>query len=125
MLHYESICCCQWSLVCDKAGLTELSQTVIFAGQALGSALTSSLADRYGRRKLYIVCLLGVAAGMFSISFVDNYPLSLFCRVVTGFCQTVGIIYFCCACIQREQVNVRTAGITVVSTAISSNRQKN
>ena len=88
------IWCCQWSLVCDKAGLTELSQTLIFAGQALGAVLTSSLADRYGRRKVYIVCLLGVTAGMFSISAVGNYYLSLFCRVVIGFCQTVSVILY-------------------------------
>ncbi|KAL8570824.1 hypothetical protein ACOMHN_006973 [Nucella lapillus] len=75
----------EWSLVCDKTGLTELTQTGFFAGQALGSLVFCNLTDRYGRRNVYLICALGSMVSCLSVSFVNIYELLLFCRTASGF----------------------------------------
>ncbi|XP_076465818.1 solute carrier family 22 member 7-like [Babylonia areolata] len=75
----------EWSLVCDKTGLTELTQTGFFGGQAVGAMLFSGLADRYGRRKVYVACAVATMASFVSLSFVHSYELVLGSRIVAGF----------------------------------------
>ncbi|XP_076465340.1 organic anion transporter 3-like [Babylonia areolata] len=78
----------EWSLVCDKTGLTELTQTGVFAGQAVGSLVFSNLADRFGRRKVYVYSTLCLAAMLVGMAFVPSYPYMLACRIVAGFFQS-------------------------------------
>ncbi|XP_076465897.1 solute carrier family 22 member 7-like isoform X1 [Babylonia areolata] len=75
----------EWSLVCEKTGLTELTQTGFFAGQAVGALLFSVPADRYGRRKVYVTCAVATMASLVAMTFINMYEIMLFCRIVTGF----------------------------------------
>ncbi|XP_076465339.1 solute carrier family 22 member 7-like [Babylonia areolata] len=79
----------EWSLVCDKTGLTELTQTGFFGGQAVGAMLFSGLADRFGRRKVYVACAVATMASFVSLSFVHSYELFLGGRIVAGIFMAV------------------------------------
>ncbi|XP_076465333.1 steroid transmembrane transporter SLC22A24-like [Babylonia areolata] len=75
----------EWSLVCDKAGLTELTLTGVFGGKVAGIVTSSILADRFGRKKVYVTCALTAMVSAFAKALVPNYYFSLVCRICAGF----------------------------------------
>ncbi|XP_076465366.1 uncharacterized protein LOC143297079 [Babylonia areolata] len=75
----------EWSLVCDKAGLGELTQTGVFGGQLLGCVATSILADRYGRKKVYVTSTLVTMVCLLAMALVPNFYIFLGCKVCVGF----------------------------------------
>ncbi|KAL8615972.1 hypothetical protein ACOMHN_034648 [Nucella lapillus] len=81
----------EWSLVCGKAGLSQLSQTAVFGGQAGGYLLFSPLADRFGRKKVYVTCALCAAATLTATALVPSYDLFLVGRIILGF-FSVGMV---------------------------------
>ncbi|KAL8565216.1 hypothetical protein ACOMHN_001114 [Nucella lapillus] len=74
----------EWSLVCDKAGLAELTQTGLFAGQIAGRFLGSVLADRYGRRKVYVTSTLCLTVCLTVMALAVNYYMYIVCKIVVG-----------------------------------------
>ncbi|KAL8615969.1 hypothetical protein ACOMHN_034645 [Nucella lapillus] len=82
----------EWSLVCNKAGLSQLSQTAVFGGQAGGYLLFSPLADRFGRKKVYVTCALCAAAALTATALVPSYDLFLVGRIILGF-FSVGMVH--------------------------------
>ncbi|KAL8589123.1 hypothetical protein ACOMHN_017286 [Nucella lapillus] len=78
----------EWSLVCDKAGLSQLTQTGMFCGQIAGSFVASVLADRYGRKKVYIVCAFCLALTNIAMAWVPVYYLFVVGKVAEGFFLT-------------------------------------
>ncbi|KAL8615973.1 hypothetical protein ACOMHN_034649 [Nucella lapillus] len=82
----------EWSLVCDKAGLTQLSQTAVFGGQAAGYLLFSILADRYGRKKVYIPCAFCCTTFLVASALVPTYHYFLVCKIIVGF-SAIGMVH--------------------------------
>lgn len=57
----------EWNLVCEKANLVNLSQTIFMFGILVGGVVFGSLADKYGRRPPMVIAVIiqlitGVAA---------------------------------------------------------------
>ncbi|KAK7477703.1 hypothetical protein BaRGS_00031087 [Batillaria attramentaria] len=77
----------EWELVCDKAGLTELSQTLISVGQALGALFLSILSDRYGRKGVYVVSDISLLFLSIATALSPNIIFLVVLRMVTGACQ--------------------------------------
>ena len=85
-------CLFQWNLVCTRAGLAELTQTFIAAGQCIGALLFSSMADRFGRKPILVftnLCLFIVGAVTF---FVPSYTIFAITRLLMGALQQVNAI---------------------------------
>ncbi|XP_064609449.1 organic anion transporter 3-like [Liolophura sinensis] len=45
----------EWDLVCDQSYQAQLSQTVLVVGQGVGATFFTSLADRFGRKKICLI----------------------------------------------------------------------
>ncbi|KAK7116571.1 organic cation transporter protein-like [Littorina saxatilis] len=85
----------EWDLTCDYSGLTELTQTLMMVGQAVGAFLFTSLADRFGRKSVHIPCSLGILVVAVANGLAPNYLFFLFCRVATGAIQQgTGLVGF-------------------------------
>lgn len=74
----------EWNIVCEKASLVSMSQTVFMLGILVGSILFGILADSYGRRRPLIIAVVlqfvfGVAA-----SFSPSFYLFVFMRFLTA-----------------------------------------
>ncbi|XP_076465896.1 steroid transmembrane transporter SLC22A24-like isoform X2 [Babylonia areolata] len=83
----------EWALVCDKASMAELTQTGFFGGQAVSSLVFSILADRYGRKKVYVVCSLGLMITNVVMALVPgDYYFYLVCKITVGF-LSVGMVH--------------------------------
>ncbi|XP_076443357.1 organic cation transporter protein-like [Babylonia areolata] len=63
----------EWGLVCNKAALTQLSQTVVMAGMFAGATVLSNLADRFGRKRAHVGCHVTLLALSLAMAFMPNY----------------------------------------------------
>ncbi|XP_067665107.1 organic cation transporter protein-like [Haliotis asinina] len=76
-----------WDLVCGKASLSELTQTLFVLGQATGAILCSSLSDRFGRKWTYITNVIGLIITGLVLAFSPNYAVFATFRFIGGICQ--------------------------------------
>ena len=74
----------EWDLVCGKAQLASLSQTIFMFGVLVGNMFFGAMADKYGRR-IPLVCavIIQLMFGLAS-SFATNYWLFCFFRFLTA-----------------------------------------
>ncbi|GFN75016.1 organic cation transporter protein [Plakobranchus ocellatus] len=83
----------EWDLVCEKDALSEVTQTVMAVGMMLGSSLFMAMADKYGRKPVFVgshICLFGTAV---ALAFAPGYVVFLGLRFFLGaFQQGVGLI---------------------------------
>ncbi|XP_021368562.1 solute carrier family 22 member 8-like [Mizuhopecten yessoensis] len=77
----------EWDLVCDRAELSEFSQTLVILGQAFGAAIFTSLADRFGRRKVHIFGHISLFSVSFAIAWAPNYTVFAVLRFFLGAVQ--------------------------------------
>ncbi|XP_064609453.1 organic cation transporter protein-like [Liolophura sinensis] len=77
----------EWDLVCDKSYQAQLTQTVLVIGQGFGATFFTSLADRFGRKKL---CLISQWIMLFAIvgtTFAPSILVFTLIRFVLGAVQ--------------------------------------
>jgi OCT family organic cation transporter-like MFS transporter 4/5 len=81
-------------LVCDRANLAELLQTLVFGGQLVGAAFASSISDRFGRKTVHLgSCLLTLVFGV-GVAFSPNFLLLAILKFILGILQQVQSVYF-------------------------------
>lgn len=67
----------------DRAGLgLVLSMELI--GMAAGSILLGGFADKFGRRKMLLTCLVIMVSGMFVVTYAQDVVTLSLCRIYTG-----------------------------------------
>ncbi|WP_304238060.1 MFS transporter [Jiulongibacter sediminis] len=54
------------------------------AGMTLGAFLIAPLADRFGRRRVFLFSVAMIAAGMLGVGLIDDYKVMLLLRILTG-----------------------------------------
>ncbi|XP_033750920.1 solute carrier family 22 member 3-like isoform X2 [Pecten maximus] len=77
----------EWNLVCDQSGVGELGQTLVMAGQIVGATLFTSLADRYGRKPVFVSTHLLLFVMSVSLTFVPTFVVFAIMRFVIGALQ--------------------------------------
>ncbi|XP_061172477.1 organic cation transporter protein-like isoform X1 [Saccostrea echinata] len=86
-LEKDSTIVTEFDLVCDRANLAELLQTLVMAGQLVGAACASSLSDRVGRKTVHLGSnLLTLILGI-SVAFASNYATLAVMKFVLGVLQ--------------------------------------
>ncbi|PVD18674.1 hypothetical protein C0Q70_21224 [Pomacea canaliculata] len=81
---YETTILSEWNLVCDRNFLVELSITIFMIGSTIGAMTISPLADRFGRKKVMMACLLSQLVFGCALAFVNSYILFAVLRFVIG-----------------------------------------
>ncbi|OAF64829.1 Solute carrier family 22 member 1 [Intoshia linei] len=85
----------EWNLICKYNILPEVSQALFNFGIMSGAIMFGFLADRYGRKKIYVSCIIIQALIGACASFVQRYWEYIFLRMFVGACeQGVNIIGF-------------------------------
>ncbi len=78
----------RWSLVCDNDNYFKtISQSVYFAGHLFGTLIAGYLADRYGRKRAFIITLfpaIGLTLGSY---FIDHPYAWMGIRFLVGVTQ--------------------------------------
>jgi len=79
----------QWELVCGKAYLKDLSQTVLVFGVMLGALFFTTLADNFGRKPVFLFSQWAMIVVGITNAFVTNYYVFMVLRFFTGALQQV------------------------------------
>ncbi|XP_044536672.1 solute carrier family 22 member 6-like [Gracilinanus agilis] len=74
----------EWNLVCGLKSLHGVAQSVYMAGVFLGAIVFGGLADRLGRRTVFLWCLLQVASLSTGASLAPSFPIYCVCRCLCG-----------------------------------------
>lgn len=88
----------QFDLVCDRFNLAELLQTLVIAGQLVGSACTSSLSDRVGRKTVHLCCNILTLIFGISVAFSPNYTMLAAMKFILGLLLQVNVL---CDCVKK------------------------
>ncbi|XP_062595358.1 organic cation transporter protein-like [Saccostrea cucullata] len=86
-LEKHSTIVTEMDLVCDRAPLAELVQTLVMAGQLAGAAIASSLADKLGRKTILLSSHLLTMAFGFGVAFSPNYTTLAILKFILGVLQ--------------------------------------
>ncbi|WP_326835108.1 MFS transporter [Amycolatopsis rhabdoformis] len=81
------------------------------AGMAFGALFLAPLADRVGRRRLTLSCLVLASLGMLAASVAQDFTQLLVCRLVTG--AAVGAMAASLPVLTSEYANNRRRGLVV------------
>ncbi|XP_020823673.1 solute carrier family 22 member 6-like isoform X2 [Phascolarctos cinereus] len=74
----------EWDLVCSLKSLQGLAQSVYLAGVLLGAIVFGGLADRLGRRAIFLWCLFQTAALNTGAALAPSFSIYCVCRCLTG-----------------------------------------
>ncbi|XP_074129620.1 solute carrier family 22 member 20-like [Sminthopsis crassicaudata] len=74
----------EWDLVCSLKSLPRVAQSVYMAGVFLGAIVFGGLADRLGRRTIFLWCLLQVASLSTGAALAPSFSIYCVCRCFCG-----------------------------------------
>ena len=74
----------QWDLVCDRAELVPLSQSILMVGTIVGALIFGHISDRIGRRPVLMISLFSQACLGFVMALSPNYWFFLVVRFFSG-----------------------------------------
>ena len=75
----------EWGLLCSQSYKNELVQSVFMAGAMLGAPVVGGLADKHGRKRLWVGCFISCAIMSSLSAFATSYNVFLALRCVLGF----------------------------------------
>lgn len=77
----------EWDLVCSKAGMGEITQSLFIAGQGIGALVFPSFADHFGRKPIHIFSnfIMIISAGISAMA--PSYWIFAPTRLLCGICQ--------------------------------------
>ena len=82
---YKSTVVTEWDLVCGRKPLLSMLQSLLMLGGIAGSLIGGKLADRFGRRPVFLPAMLLIIACSFSAALVGDYVSFAVVRGFTGF----------------------------------------
>ncbi|ESP05239.1 hypothetical protein LOTGIDRAFT_227894 [Lottia gigantea] len=106
--QFQSTIVTDWNLVCDEDYKIELSTTIYMIGTGCGALGLTYFSDKYGRKKLLIVCLLIQGFVGVGVAFLNGFILFTIMRFFIGLLNMgIGLTVFVMIT-ESYQASVRT-----------------
>uniref|UniRef100_A0A8C5TLU6 Major facilitator superfamily (MFS) profile domain-containing protein n=2 Tax=Malurus TaxID=55806 RepID=A0A8C5TLU6_9PASS len=107
----------EFDLVCDRAILNDVSQSVSMAGLLIGSMLFGMLSDRIGRRPVFLISVLLQGLFGLGIAFVPHFYVYMAFRCVVG--AAVAGIMVTVVALEWVGVSYRSKALLITHTAFA------
>nr|XP_018902798.1 PREDICTED: organic cation transporter protein isoform X1 [Bemisia tabaci]XP_018902799.1 PREDICTED: organic cation transporter protein isoform X1 [Bemisia tabaci]XP_018902800.1 PREDICTED: organic cation transporter protein isoform X2 [Bemisia tabaci] len=88
--YYKSSRAIEWNMVCDRRWMGAISQMLYMLGVFSGAVVLGSLADTYGRKKIFYISAIGQLAAGVSVAFVKNYVTFVTLTYIYGIFGSAG-----------------------------------
>lgn len=82
--QYDSTLVTEMSLVCDNSWKPPFCTTLFYTGSLFGNLIFGWIADRWGRRKSYLLLIYMAVTLSIVTSFSPNYGFYMFIRTING-----------------------------------------
>ncbi|XP_050536358.1 organic cation transporter protein [Daktulosphaira vitifoliae] len=82
--YYENTRAIQWNMVCDRKWMGSMAQMSYMFGVFTGAVVLGSLADKFGRKKIFCFSAVMQLIVSVGIAFVNHYWLYIFITYVYG-----------------------------------------
>ncbi|XP_028981769.1 organic cation transporter protein isoform X2 [Diachasma alloeum] len=81
---YKSTTTTEWNLVCDKAWLRAMGDSLFMVGVMLGSMIFGGLSDKFGRRPIFFLSLVIQLVGGILVAVAPEYISYVIFRLIVG-----------------------------------------
>nr|XP_006816381.1 PREDICTED: organic cation transporter protein-like [Saccoglossus kowalevskii] len=81
---YENTVVFEFDLVCDRDWMKQLSKSIVPLGNLVGVIIFGQISDIYGRKIVYVICLLSTIVVAIAAAFSPTYYFFLVCQFLLG-----------------------------------------
>ena len=106
---YQSTVVTEWSLVCGRKPLLSLLQSWLMLGGIVGSVVSGQLADRFGRRPVFLLTSVIIIGCAFAAAFVNDYASYAVVRFVSGMAMAAMVGSHCVMTMELATRDTRAA----------------
>ncbi|XP_057338281.1 organic cation transporter protein [Microplitis mediator] len=109
---YKSTTTSEWNLVCDKAWLRAVGDSLFMVGVMLGSIIFGGLSDKFGRRPIFFLSLVIQLVGGLLVAVAPEYISYVIFRLIVG--STTSGVFLVAYVIALEMVGPKKRSVAGV-----------
>uniref|UniRef100_A0A8C9PV16 Major facilitator superfamily (MFS) profile domain-containing protein n=1 Tax=Spermophilus dauricus TaxID=99837 RepID=A0A8C9PV16_SPEDA len=117
--YFPSTIITEWDLVCESQSLKSVDQTLFMTGSLLGSLIYSLLSDRFGRKVVYLWCLLQLGIVDTAAAFAPTFLIYCILRFWAGLSVATIMINSFCLMSEWTMSQRKSVGIVLILSSYS------